>query len=151
MKIHELYENQNLNAIMDQQGWPADLQAEMYDEWVAKDPEGVPFVKSLKLLNDTAIQVPTKKLLSQRENLETISRTPQQVIDAINKKWGLNVPIGNQYDQNPDRYFKYAQMSSATAKPSIMVDGEIIMGLGRFIAALLREDDAIRVWNFTKN
>ena len=42
-------------------------------------------------------------------------------------------------------------MSAATAKPSIMVDGEIVMGVGRFIAALLRKDTQLQVWDLKKN
>ena len=54
---------------------------------------------------------------------------------------------GEIFDPNPDRYFKYAKFSGETAKPSTMVNGIIHWGQGRFIAALLRGDDYLNVWN----
>jgi len=80
-----------------------------------------------------------------------IKQTPKEVVSAINKKYGTNVQPGIVYDQNPDRYFKYAQMPAATAKPSVMANGEIIFGVGRLIAALLRGDKAIKVWNLKES
>ena len=144
-----LNENTELNALMSKHGWPSALQKEMYDEWVGRDADedSFKFVKSLKLQSAQPVTVSTKELLSKQENMDNVSRAPQEVIDAINKKWGTNISIGPQYDPTPERYFKYAKMPAATAKPSIMVDGEIIMGVGRFVAALLRGDKQIKVWN----
>jgi len=42
-------------------------------------------------------------------------------------------------------------MPSETARPSVMLDGEIIFGVGRFKAALLRGDRDLRVWELSTN
>ena len=41
-------------------------------------------------------------------------------------------------------------MSAETAEPSVMIDGEIMFGVGRFIAALLRKDSSLQVWKLTR-
>jgi hypothetical protein len=88
-------------------------------------------------------------LLKNPENLNIIARSP--VVQQINQKWGLQVQPGKVYDPNPDRYQMYAKdFIGETAKPSVMVNGEIIYGNGRFIAALLRGDQYLMVWNFKK-
>jgi hypothetical protein len=76
-----------------------------------------------------------------------LTRTPQEVLDVINKKHGTSVKTTKVYDPNPSRYFEYAKMNPATAKPSVMLDGFIGWGVGRFIAALVRGDKILKVWD----
>ena len=84
-----------------------------------------------------------------KTNLEAIARTPPGVVAKINQKWNLQIQPGKVYDRNPNRYERYAKISGETAEPSIMVNGEIYWGVGRFIAALLRGDQAIKVWKIS--
>ena len=53
------------------------------------------------------------------------------------------------YDPNPSRYLQYAELPSSTAQPSLMVNGEILFGVGRFVAALLRGDETMKVWDLS--
>jgi hypothetical protein len=41
-------------------------------------------------------------------------------------------------------------MTPGTASPSVMADGVILFGAGRFVAAALRGDETMRVWSMTK-
>jgi len=159
MKINEITEEivnrQSIIDAMVAKNWPQALQDEMADEWVLKQPsqDGLSFVNGLDLQSNAPQIVSIQTLLQNQENQDTISRTPQQVVDIINKKWKTNFKSDStkQFDRNPQRYVKYMNMPAATAKPSISSDGEIIMGVGRFIAALLRGDKQLKVWNLKRN
>ena len=159
MKIREITEEivtrQTIIDAMMAKKWPQALQAEMADEWVLKKPsqDGLAFVNGLDLQDDVPQTVSTQTLLQNAENKNTIARTPQKVVDIINQRWKTDFKSdpGKQFDPNPQRYAKYMQMSAATAKPSILVDGEIVMGIGRFIAALMRGDRQLKVWNLKSN
>jgi len=125
--------------------FPEQLQKEIAEERPNPDQEDVNWIQGIKLAKNQPISVPMKSLIPK--NVGAISRTPKEVIDVINKRWGLKVPAGKVYDPNPNRYFKYAKMSAKTSKPSVAVNGEIFFGVGRFIAALLRGDQTLQVWD----
>jgi hypothetical protein len=97
--------------------------------------------------------VSTQELLQNKENQDIIPMVPPEVVDIINKKWGTRFQSdpARQHDANPNRFIKYSKMTASTARPSTIVDGEIIYGNGRFIAALLRGDKQLKVWNLKKN
>ena len=42
-------------------------------------------------------------------------------------------------------------MDPSTARPSVMVDGAIDFGVGRFTAALVRGDQHLNVWQLQAN
>jgi len=159
MRITEITEapvsRDDITAVMNDKKWPQALQDEMADEWVLKQPseDGLSFVNGLDLQSAMPRTVSVQALLQKEMNRDSISRSPKEVVDRINQNWNIDVEYdaARQLDKNPDRYMKYMKMSAATAKPSIMVDGEIVMGVGRFIAALLRKDPTLKVWDLKKN
>ena len=159
MRICEIVEapvsREDIIAAMNNKEWPAALQKEIADEWVLNQPseDGLSFVNGLDLQSAMPRTVSVQALLQKEMNRDSISRSPKEVVDRINQSWNLDVEYdaARQLDKNPDRYMKYMKMSAATAKPSIMVDGEIVMGVGRFIAALLRKDPQLQVWDLKKN
>lgn len=126
---------------------PPQLAQEFIDERPRPDQEDIDVFTKLRLTSDKPVKVSTKALLKEPWMKGSISRTPQPVVDAINKRYGTNFKGGTVYDREPDRFFKYAKMSAATAKPSVMVNGDVIFGVGRMIAALLRGDDSVLVWD----
>ena len=91
-----------------------------------------------------------KDELNKEHTIDTISRTPQDVVDVINNEWGTDFESVKVFDPNPDRYFDYADLPATTAEPSVMVDGKILYGVARFIAALLRGDETMEVWDITQ-
>ena len=159
MQIYEIVEapvsREDIIAAMNNKEWPQALQKEMDDEWVLKQPseDGLSFVNGLDLQSAMPRTVSIQALLQKEMNRDSISRSPKEVVDRINQNSNLDVRLDptRQLDKNPKRYMKYMKMSAATAKPSIMVDGEIVMGVGRFIAALLRKDTQLQVWDLKKN
>ena len=127
--------------------FPEMFQREIIDERPKGDKQDIDEIKNWRLKHEKPIEVSLKTLLTNKDNLETISRTPQKVIDKINKSWGTDVKQTKVYDQNPNRYFKYAEFRNGTEKPSTMINGIIVWGVGRFISSLLRWNKTIKVWD----
>jgi hypothetical protein len=126
---------------------PLLLQQEILEERPQPTQEDIAWVSSFQVGKQ-----PTKyrmiELLRNPDNLSTIARCPPDVVQEINQKWGLQVKPGQVYDQTPNRYKDTAQkFTGETAKPSVMVNGEIVFGCGRFISALLRGDQQMMVWD----
>jgi hypothetical protein len=131
--------------------FPEELQREIIDERPEGNKEDIEEIKQLKLISPQPITVNTKDVLQSTLKVDNfLNRTPQEVVDVINKNWGTQGKTEIVYDQNPQRYFQYAKMSSSTAKPSIMVNNVIEWGIGRFIATLIRGDKTINVWNMKR-
>ena len=128
--------------------FPKDLQAEIVDERgsLKDDPETLNWLSSWHLASRTPVEVKIDKSLILKHS-DVLQNMAKEVLDKINANWGTDlISSGKVHDPNPDRYEKYSKLPANTAKPSIMVDGEIIWGVGRFIAACLRKDSSIRVW-----
>ncbi len=126
--------------------FPNELQQEFRDERPNPNEEDIEWFESFRLLDPEPVTIFLEDLL--RSNEDNILRAPPDVIEEINKKWGttFDAKLSKVYDQHPERLRQYSQMSSETAHPSVMLDGEIIFGVGRFKAALLRGDKDLRVW-----
>jgi len=125
--------------------FPEGLQREIIDERGEGTKDDIDEFRNYVLKGNQPIDINIKNIL--RINFDSLERTPQEVLDVINKKWGTNAKTVKVYDQNPNRYFEYAKMNPTTAKPSVMFDGYIGWGVGRFIAALVRGDKTIKVWD----
>lgn len=131
--------------------FPTQLQQEFRDERPNPNQEDIKWFGTFRLLTPDPVSIPLEELLKNGNNDGNIFRAPPDVIEEINKKWGttFDTNFSKVYDQNPDRLRKYSLMSPETANPSIMLDGEIIFGVGRFKAALLRKDHDLRVWELS--
>jgi len=131
--------------------FPPQLRQEFRVERPNPNQEDVEWFGSFRLLAPDPVSVPLEQLLKTNE--DSILRHPPDVIEEINRKWETTFDAGRSkvYDQNPDRVRIYSSMSAETTQPSVMIDGEIMFGVGRFIAALLRKDNALRVWELTKH
>lgn len=125
--------------------FPEELQREIIDERGEGNSDDIEEFKNYYLNSKQPIDVKLKDII--QKNIDALERIPQEVLNIINQKWVLNVKTLKVYDPNPDRYLQYAKMNPETAKPSIMFDGYIGWGVGRFIAALIRGDKTIRVWD----
>ena len=126
---------------------PLILQKEILDERPQPTKEDIDWVTSFQVGKE-----PTRyklvDLLRNPENLSSVARCPPDVVEEINKTWGLQVKPGMVYDQTPNRFKEVAKnFTGESAKPSVMVNGEIVFGVGRFISALLRKDQEIIVWD----
>ena len=127
--------------------FPEELQREIVDERPKGDQQDIEELQGWQLAKSAPYDIPLSTLIQNESNKEAVQKTPEDVVKTINEKWGLDIKPGKVYDANPGRYFEYAKkFKGETGAPSIMVNGEIIWGVGRFIAALLRSDKTLRVW-----
>jgi len=131
--------------------FPEDLQREIIDERGEGNAEEIADLKRYTLKRNAPTNVNLRDLLKNKDNLETLGRVPQEILNIINQKWGTNAKTVKVYEQNPNRLLEYAKMDPATAKPSVMFDGEIGWGVGRFVAALIRGDKTMPVWDLRAN
>ena len=137
-------ENPEVIQILDR--FPETLQRELAVE--RKNPQE--FVKDFGnyyLNSEEPIEIYLEDELHKEYTIDTMSRTPQDVVDVINDTWDTDFESEEVFDPNPSRYFEYAELSPDTAPPSLMVNGEISYGVARFVAALLRGDETLEVWD----
>ena len=127
--------------------FPEDLQREIIVERGDGNAEDIAELKPYTLKRNAPTTVNLLDLLKQKDNAESLGWVPQEILNIINQKWGLNAKTLKVHDPNPNRLLEYAKMDPSTAKPSIMFDGEIRWGFGRFIAALIRGDKTMQVWD----
>jgi len=165
-KKQEYMDSGNLEWLEILERFPETLQREIIDERPEGTQESIDEIKNWRLVSNEPIKVPLIDLLDNEENFLAISRTPLKVMEKIrnNPKYknklsnikhishtdigkGYGLKPGEIFDPKPDRYFKYAEFDGDTAKPSVMVNDIIHWGQGRFMAALLRGDDYLNVWN----
>jgi hypothetical protein len=130
--------------------FPDKLQQEFRHERQNPTQDDIEGYESLHLLDPNPTSVSLTELLEK--NGDYVLMCQPDVIEEINKKWGtkFDASLSKVYDPNPGRVRKYSHMPAETAEPSVMIDGEIHFGVGRFIAALLREDSELKVWNLSK-
>ena len=130
--------------------FPDQLQEEFRHERQSPTQEDIEGYESLRLLDPNPISIPLAELLEKNEDYVLMCQP--DVIEEINKKWStkFDVSLSKVYDQNPGRVREYSQMPAETAQPSVVIDGEIHFGVGRFIAALLRKDNDLKVWDLSR-
>ena len=137
-------ENPEVREILDR--FPETLQRELAVE--RKNPkEFVEDFGNYYLNSKEPIEIYLEDELNKEHTINTLSRTPLEVVDVINDTWDTDFESVEVFDPNPSRYFKYAELSPNTAPPSLMVNGEILYGVARFVSALLRGDETFKVWD----
>jgi len=129
--------------------FPEELQREIIDERPKGDHLDIEELKGWKLNNPNPIEISLSDLIKKESTKGSVSRTNQEVVDIINQNWNTSIKLAKKlYDSNPERYMKDAeQFDGSTAPPSIMVNGDVIWGVGRMVAALIRPDKTIKVWD----
>lgn len=125
--------------------WNEDLISEFTDERPTPTDEDASFVEECLIADDVVpYEIELYELLMNEANLETIAHSI--AVNDINRIWNMDIKQKEVYDENPNRVYDYADIPGETAKPSVMLNGEIIFGCARFIAALLRKDKTLKVW-----
>lgn len=124
--------------------FPIGLQREIVDERDGKTKDDLEEVGSWHSLPNPVVVPITRDLVLHHADLVGMSHP--EVIARVNKRFDLNIGQRKVYDKHPERVLRYAKMPPETARPSVMIDGEIGFGVGRFLAALIRGDKQLRVW-----
>ena len=126
---------------------PQQLAQEFVDERPRPDATDIQEYTKLKLASPQPRVVNVADLLKHPRNQYNIGQAPDDVVADINQKWGLQIASGKKYDLTPGRHRETAKLSGATAAPSVMINGVITFGVGRFISACLRGDRTMSVWD----
>ncbi len=153
MKLRILYESPQYSWQQILSRFPKDLRSEILDERPGGDQLDIEEIQNWQLRPKRPLEVSTKKILATGDVEEYIRRIPQEAINIINrniiaKKWGKPIQgKSKSLEKDASRYIRYSRMPASTAKPSILVNGKLYWGVGRFIAALLRGDETVFVWN----
>jgi hypothetical protein len=146
--------------------FPEGFQIEIIDERPKGDKSDKNEVRNWFLNPNHPIEMNIFNLLQTNSVKNAISRTPRHIMDKIKtnpmykleleglkhmsdtevgRKIGLK--SGEIFDQNPEGYEEYANYDPKTAEPSTLVNGEVLWGMDRLIAALLRGDMTLKVWS----
>ena len=126
---------------------PQQLAQEFVDERPRPDATDIQEYTKLKLASPQPRVVNVADLLKHPRNQYNIGQAPDDVVADINQKWGLQIASGKKYDLTPGRHRETAKLSGATAAPSVMINGVITFGVGRFTSACLRGDRTMSVWD----
>jgi hypothetical protein len=127
--------------------FPETLVRELMVERPRPDERDIEEIGEWQLASPGPVEVELATLLKDPENQRSVRRAPPDVVEEINALWGTSVRVGPQLDLNPGRYRAYAKHPGSSAKPSVLVDGVILFGVARFVAALLRGDRTMKVWD----
>ena len=127
---------------------PEGLQHEIIDERGKGDKEDREELKDWRSQPEP-VKVPITRELVQK-HADVIGQSHPEVLAQTNKRFGLSIKPRKILDKDPSRILRYAQMPAKTAKPSVMVNGEVTWGVGRLLAALHRGDTHLHAWHVTK-
>jgi len=125
--------------------FPVGLQREICDERSGGNESDWREVKDWVLRDPAPVVVPlTRHFVAHHDWL--IAMLLPEAREQINERYALVIKQGEIYDLDPERVLRYAKLPGETADPSVMVEGQIYFGCGRFVAAMLRGDESLRVW-----
>lgn len=134
--------------------FPSKLQEEFKIERPDADVDqvDVEMFERTHLVSNEPVVIPIADLLEK--NKDVIYRTPPDIFEELNQKYydnKLDEKKCHVHELRPSRLREYSKMPAETADPSTLLDGEICFGNGRYIAALLRGDKTIRLWDLRRN
>ena len=138
----------NINWINSIMRFPEPLQREIIVERPDGSEKSIRELSTWILTDSHPKLVEMEILLRHPINIEQLAKTPKDTVDEINRLWNTNIPYGTVYDKNPGRYWECARkFTFETAKPSVLFNGRLYWGVGRFTSGLLRKDRFLRVWD----
>ena len=129
-----------MQEMMNDKKWPGDLQQEVLKKYVNDTEQGENFVgemkyKGLKRLDNYG-------LLQNTENLQLLTRLPQNIIDKINETWQMSIPKIQATSVSDLGYEKYIMQFGFLTKPAVAIDADIIMGTEKWVASIINGEKA---------
>jgi hypothetical protein len=124
-----------MQEMMNDKKWPGDLQQEVLKKYVNDTEQGENFVgemkyKGLKRLDNYG-------LLQNTENLQLLTRLPQNIINKINETWQMSIPKIQATSVSDLGYEKYIMQFGFLTKPAVAIDADIIMGTEKWVASVI--------------
>jgi hypothetical protein len=126
--------------MMNDKDWPKDLQQEVLKKYVNNIDQGENFIadmeyKGLRRLDNYG-------LLQNTDNLQLITRLPQNIIDQINETWQMSIPKTQATSVSDLGYEKYIKQYGFLTKPAVAIDADIVMGTEKWVASIINGEKA---------
>jgi hypothetical protein len=126
--------------MMNDKNWPKDLQQEVLKKYVNNPDQGENFIadmeyKGLRRLDNYG-------LLQNTDNLQLITRLPQNIIDQINETWQMSIPKTQATSVSDLGYEKYIKQYGFLTKPAVAIDADIVMGTEKWVASIINGEKA---------
>jgi len=133
-------DHQKMQEMMNDKDWPADLQEEVLKKYVNNPEEGENFIADMEYKGIRRLS--NYGLLQNTENLELLTRLPQNVIDKINETWQMSIPKTKATSVSDLGYEKYIMQYGFLTKPAVAMDADIIMGSEKWVASVINGEKA---------
>ena len=126
--------------MMNDKDWPEDLQQEVLKKYVNNVDDGENFIaemeyKGLRRLDNYG-------LLQNTDNLQLLTRLPQNIIDKINETWQMSIPKVQATSVSDLGYEKYIMQFGFLTKPAVAIDADIVMGEAKWVASIINGETA---------
>ena len=133
-------DHDGMQAMMKDKDWPQDLQQEVLKKYVNNTEQGENFIadmeyKGLRRLDNYG-------LLQNTDNLQLLTRLPQNIIDKINETWQMSIPKIQATSVSDLGYEKYIMQFGFLTKPAVAIDADIIMGTEKWVASIINGETA---------
>jgi len=133
-------DHQNMQKMMNDKDWPKDLQQEVLKKYVNNPEDGENFVAEMEYKGIRRLS--NYGLLQNTENLELLTRLPQNIIDKINETWQMSIPKTQATSVSDLGYEKYIMQFGFLTKPAVAMDADIIMGSEKWVASVINGEKA---------
>ena len=129
-------DHQKMKQMMNEKGWPQDLQTEVLRKYASHVHEGQMFIRNVSYV--TTKNLSNYGLLQNTDNMFILSQLPQSAINRINKEWNLKIQP-SKFIKMPDlEYQKWINTSGYVSQPTVVIDADVIMAEGKWIASVIR-------------
>ena len=129
-------DHQQMKQMMNEKDWPQDLQTEVLRKYASHAHEGQTFISNVSYV--TTKNLSNYGLLQNTENMFILSQLPQSAINRINKEWNLKIQPNKFIKMSDLEYQKWINTSGYVSQPTVVIDTDIIMAEGKWIASVIR-------------
>jgi hypothetical protein len=129
-------DHQKMKQMMNEKGWPQDLQTEVLRKYASHVHEGQMFIRNVSYV--TTKNLSNYGLLQNTDNMFILSQLPQSAINRINKEWNLKIQPSKFIKMSDLEYQKWINTSGYVSQPTVVIDADVIMAEGKWIASVIR-------------
>ena len=129
-------DHQKMKQMMNEKDWPQDLQTEVLRKYASHAHEGQMFISNVTYV--TTKNLSNYGLLQNTENMFILSQLPQSAINRINKEWNLKIQPSKFIKMSDLEYQKWINTSGYVSQPTVVIDADVIMAEGKWIASVIR-------------
>ena len=129
-------DHQKMKQMMNEKDWPQDLQTEVLRKYASHAHEGQIFIRNVSYV--TTKNLSNYGLLQNTDNMFILSQLPQSAINRINKEWNLKIQPSKFIKMSDLEYQKWINTSGYVSQPTVVIDADVIMAEGKWIASVIR-------------